>query len=374
MEISRRQVYSIIAACAAALTVIILLLVLPIIPRTKNPPIKIGALISLTGIGADMTDVRDGMAVAVDEINAHGGINGSRIDLIVEDSKSEPDEAVKKFRMIETSEKPLLFTGTLSSVSLKLAPVAEKAKVPLICLVATNPTITENREWVYSFFPTAELEVPPIISIIKQFGVTDFGMLYLDDAYGRSVYQEMSKQFADADDSFHGIEYTITTTDFREQIELLKNSEAVYAVGYASHLHNIFTQLKEADYRGIILAPSTATTPDFRDNGRSDNIYVAAPIIYKENYRFSKQIKEAYEKRYKKKFNHYAATGYEFLKLIASVLEDIPVTREALQKELEKGFVYPGILGDIIIESGESVLAFPLYPAKVMDGKLEYSF
>ncbi len=56
------------------------------------------------------------------------------------------------------------------------------------------------------------------------------------------------------------------------------------------------------------------------------------------------------------------------------MLEDIPVTREALQRELEKGFVYPGILGDIIIGSGESVIAFPLYPAKIVDGKLEYSF
>ncbi len=293
MGISRRQLYLLFAIIALIIAGVILLLVLLIVPRIKNPPIKIGALISLTGFGSGMTDVRDGMAVAVDEINTHGGVNGREIDLIVEDNKSEPDTAVEQLKMIETRENPLLFTSTLSSVSLKLAPVAEKAKVPLICLVATNPTITENREWVYSFFPTAELEVPPIISIIKKIGVTDFGMLYLDDAYGRSVYEEVKKQFNTEDGSLHGIEYGMSTTDFHEQIELLKNTEALYAVGFASHLHNIFTQLKEEDYRGVILGPSTATIPDFLTNSSSDNIYVAAPIIYKENYRFSKRIKEA---------------------------------------------------------------------------------
>ena len=86
----------------------------------KKEPIKIGAILSLSGPGESYgKDVREGMVLAVDEINSWGGINGRYIELIIEDSKTNPQEGKKAFNKIEADHHPLLYVSNLSSVSVQ---------------------------------------------------------------------------------------------------------------------------------------------------------------------------------------------------------------------------------------------------------------
>ena len=86
----------------------------------KKEPIKIGAILSLSGPGGFYgEEARDGMLLAVDEINAWGGINGRYIELIIEDSKTKPQEGKEGFKSIEEAHHPLLYVSNLSSVSVQ---------------------------------------------------------------------------------------------------------------------------------------------------------------------------------------------------------------------------------------------------------------
>ena len=76
---------------------------------SNNNTIKIGAIIPLSGAASHLVDVRDAMNLAVQEVNSLGGINGKKIEFIVEDSKSDKDEAQKVFYEIEEKHKPLFF-------------------------------------------------------------------------------------------------------------------------------------------------------------------------------------------------------------------------------------------------------------------------
>ncbi len=68
----------------------------------KKEPIKIGAILSLSGPGkGEGTGARDGLVLAADEINSRGGINGREIELIIEDSQTNPEEGKKAFSKIE---------------------------------------------------------------------------------------------------------------------------------------------------------------------------------------------------------------------------------------------------------------------------------
>ena len=88
----------------------------------KQEPVKIGAIISLTGPSSNLIDVKDGMELAVDEINSWGGIDGRKIKLVVEDSKSSPEEGKTAFQRLEADEHPDLYVSVTSSVSMVLAP------------------------------------------------------------------------------------------------------------------------------------------------------------------------------------------------------------------------------------------------------------
>jgi branched-chain amino acid transport system substrate-binding protein len=75
----------------------------------EEGPIKIGAIISLSGSASHLTDVRDAMLLAVKEINFWGGVNGRKIELIVGDSEINPEEGQKAFSRIETEHHPVLY-------------------------------------------------------------------------------------------------------------------------------------------------------------------------------------------------------------------------------------------------------------------------
>jgi branched-chain amino acid transport system substrate-binding protein len=89
--------------------------------------IRIGAIDPLTGpMAAYGEPVRDGMILAVEEINAQGGINGRKIELLLEDDGGDPKNAVNAFTKLATVSKVPVIIGPLSSgCSMATAPLAE---------------------------------------------------------------------------------------------------------------------------------------------------------------------------------------------------------------------------------------------------------
>jgi branched-chain amino acid transport system substrate-binding protein len=125
-------------------------------------PIKIGAILALSGNSATLgAGVRDGLQLAVDEVNKRGGVNGSKIDLIIEDSKSDPQTGVECFNRIENTHHPLFFVSQMSSVGIALAPLAEEKRVVLVGVAIAAVDFTRTREWVFRYWPLGQAYMPP---------------------------------------------------------------------------------------------------------------------------------------------------------------------------------------------------------------------
>ena len=138
----------------------------------KKKPIKIGAILSLSGVEPSVGhNVKDGMLMAIDEVNSWGGVNGRQLELIIEDSRSDPESGKLAFSKLESDHQPQFYVSILSSVSVAVAPLAARNEVVLIGLVATAPKLTKQNEWVFRYYPTALDEVPPIISLLKDLKV-----------------------------------------------------------------------------------------------------------------------------------------------------------------------------------------------------------
>jgi len=151
--------------------------------------IKIGVNLSITGAASDIgIQMRDGMQLAVDEINSRDGINGRNVELIIVDDESNPEKAKKAFLEIEETHAPLLYISSLSSLSTAVSPLAEENEVVLIAIAATAPGVTKQKEWTYRYFPTADDEVIPIMRILKDFNVNNLGILYQNDMFWPCYY------------------------------------------------------------------------------------------------------------------------------------------------------------------------------------------
>ena len=102
-----------------------------------------------------------------------------------------------------------------------------------------------------------------------------------------------------------------------------------------------------------------------------EDAYINAPILYNnEAGEKIKSFKENFEKKYNSPVNHYAANGYDAIKLIEQTIKSSGDSRESLREGLAKLESFTGVLGDVEINGRD--IGFSLYPAKIENGEVIY--
>jgi len=113
--------------------------------------IKIGEYASLTGKEASFgQSSHKGITMAIEEINAAGGVLGRRIELITEDNQTVPGQSGTIVRKLIARDKVVALLGEVSSGrSLEAAPIAQAARIPMIAPAATNPKVTQVGSYIF---------------------------------------------------------------------------------------------------------------------------------------------------------------------------------------------------------------------------------
>ena len=132
-------------ACGTCLWALLLVIAVHSSPVAAQPPIRIGEINSYSGIAAGFTlPYRQAVEMAVEEVNAAGGLLGRRVEVLFRDDKGNPAEAVKHAQELLFAEKVHLLAGTfLSHVGLAVSDVARQNKA---LFVAAEP-LTEALTW-----------------------------------------------------------------------------------------------------------------------------------------------------------------------------------------------------------------------------------
>ncbi len=336
-----------------------------------NSKIKIGAILTLSGPGSNHVDVRDGMLLAVDEINKRGGINGRKINLVVRDSQSDPKAGLRAFEDIEQEDRPIMYFSTLTTVSKAISPLAEKNKVVLMGLVVSAPDFTKDKEWTYRFYPTTEDEAKSALFHTKYLKIKRLGIMYQDEPYGMSVKDKLEAKFTEKGGIVMAETFEVKNPDFSGAVERLVDTDAVCIVGYAGNMVLAIEKLKESGYAGKIIGTS-GVAGLAESNPEINGIYIVTPSIYNENYRYVMELKEKFESRYNRELTHHVAIGYEAINLMTGLMEGKELSRESVKTVLEKGFVFPCVFGDIEVKPGGHDISTPLLPAYVKDNKIDY--
>ena len=130
---------------------------------------KIGISAGLTGYAATVDrGWTDGVRVAVDALNAKGGINGRKLEVIVEDNRSEPQEAVTVYRKMISSDKVDIFlSGCVSAGNLAAAGIVVRAQIPMV-LCSILPQVEDHVKWAFSTLPPARFEVEKRFEYLKE--------------------------------------------------------------------------------------------------------------------------------------------------------------------------------------------------------------
>jgi ABC-type branched-subunit amino acid transport system substrate-binding protein len=164
---------------------------------------KIGISAGLTGYAATVDrGWRDGVEVAAAALNAKGGIMGSKIEVITEDNKSEPQEAVTVYRKMISSDKVNIFlSGCVSAGNFAGAPLTVRAQIPMV-LCSILPQNPDHVKWAFSTLPPAGFEVSTRLEYLKvKTQIKKVGVLH-----DPSPYAVLQKNIAQKTATNYGVE------------------------------------------------------------------------------------------------------------------------------------------------------------------------
>jgi ABC-type branched-subunit amino acid transport system substrate-binding protein len=163
---------------------------------------KIGASVGLTGYAATVDRAwRDGVQIAVDFVNAKGGVNGRKLELIAEDNRSEPQEAVTVYRKMIADKVDVFISGCVSAGNFAAAAMVVRAQIPMV-LCSILPQNEEHVKWAFSTIPPARFEVEKRMEYLKDHTkVTRIGVLH-----DPTPYANLQKVAAEKSASTYGLQ------------------------------------------------------------------------------------------------------------------------------------------------------------------------
>jgi branched-chain amino acid transport system substrate-binding protein len=151
--------------------------------------VKVGAVLSVTGPASFLGDPeKKTLEIYVEDINAKGGVNGQKLQLVVYDDGADAN-AARTFatRLVEEDKIVAMVGGTTTGATLAMIPVFEDAQIPLISLAGAIQIIEPVRKWVFKTPHTDKMACEKIFADIKRRNLTTVALIAGTDAFGKSM-------------------------------------------------------------------------------------------------------------------------------------------------------------------------------------------
>ncbi len=252
-------------------------------PGVSDTEVRIGIHLSLSGPASFVGQgSRVGAALALKEINDHGGVNGRKLVAVYVDDKGSPDGGVSAVRRLVDEEKVFMVLGAGTSTStVPVLPYFDRNGVPYYVSLASDPAVTEKfRRNVYSGATASQSSMAQGMAdfVVSHFHPKRVAFMQCDQGHCMAGVPRVKAALEKA-----GVAVTMTNfnsgdTDFTGQIQQIKsaNPDVVFVYGLAADGPRIFPQLRRAGVQAQIVADTSLADPTVAKNaGKSADGFCA---------------------------------------------------------------------------------------------------
>ena len=349
--------------------------------QSGGDTIKVGEYASLTGSEATFgQSSHKGTQLAVDELNASGGVLGKKIQLLTEDNQSQAGQSATVVRKLISSDGVVAILGEVaSSRSLEAAPICQQNKIPMISPASTNPKVTEAGDYIFRVCfidpfqgtvmanfarKTLKLQKVAVLTDVKSdysVGLAKFFKEGLVAGGGKIAVEQ---------------NYSGGDKDFNAQLTSIKasNPDGIFVPGYYTEVGLIALQAKQL---GL-------TVPIFGGDGWESSSLVPIGGTALEGDYFSTHFSpedtspavQNFVKQYKQKFSEtpdaMAALGYDSVMILADAMKKTGSTdgakvRDALAAEKD----FPGVTGNLTMDANRNA-SKPAVILTIKNGAFKY--
>ena len=349
--------------------------------QQETGEILIGEFGSLTGTTATFgISTRNGVDLAIDEVNNAGGILGKKVRVIVEDDQGKPEEAQTVVTKLINRDRVVAVLGEVaSSRSLAAAPVCQSNRIPMITPSSTNPKVTEIGDYIFRVcfidpfqgfvmakFASQSLKIKNV-AVLRD--IKNDYSVGLADVFVQNFTKMGGKIVADQS-------YSEGDTDFSAQLTSIRstNPEAIFVPGYYTEVGLIARQARKLGLTIPLMGGDGWDSPKLWEIGGEalNNCYYSNHYSVDDPSPAIQKFVADYKKRFNQVPDALAALGYDAARILFDAFKraggtDAAKVRDALAQTKD----FPGVTGTITIDENRNAVK-PAVVLRVKDGKLEF--
>lgn len=357
--------------------------------ESSSEEIKVGFVGPLTGDYANYgTLCKQAVEMAIEEINAKGGVSGKQIKLYAEDSEGDSQKALAATEKLSSSDKVCAIIGPiLTGETFSVAERVQQEGLVIITPSASHKDITAIGDYIWRTTPSDGLQGVVAGKYWSQvLGYKKLAVLYAKNDYSQGLYESMAESFEEEGGEIVATEtFMVGDKDFKTQLTKLKNTdaEAIYIPDYTTEMAQILEQASQLQVNKPFLSG---------DGFLSEEIYTLAGqytdgVVYTasaqvEESNSAKEFKEKYTAKYGVGPDSFATNAYDATYILASVIEKVGTDRKAIKEGMKEVKDFVGVNGVINFDEQGDLVAYqgiyevhgntPVYIGafQVVDGKV----
>ena len=324
-------------------------------PVSAADEIAVGAVTPLTGkLAVYGEGFQKAMLLALDEVNAAGGINGKTMKIVFEDNNSTSKGSVSAIQKLITIDKfPVIFGPAASSNFLAVCPIAQQNETILIGAESAAESISKCGSYVFRVFPSDLLQGKGVAELAEYLNQKEVVLTYINNDWGVGLAEVFKENFLKSGGKLiDEFAYDEGKTDYRSEIlRIKKNSpKAVVNLTYIKEGATMLKQAYETKVEVQWLMGSAAKSPKLVELAgvTAEGVIGTYPTFSEDTSQY-RAFKEGWDKKYPdQKTPIFGEYNYDMVKLTAEALKraksmSASDIRSALI-EASKGYV--GVTGD----------------------------
>lgn len=326
--------------------------------------IVIGEYSSMTGGTSTFgQNTHKGITLAVDEINAAGGINGKKIKLVTEDDESKAEKVVAVVQKLISSDKVVAVLGEVaSSRSMLAADVCQPAKTPMISPSSTNPKVTQKGDYIFRVCFTDDFQAVVAAHFAYDQGYRNVAVFKdVKNDYSTAFAEIFTKEFTKLGGKISGEQsYQEKDADFKAQLGNLKsgNPDAMLVPGYYNEVGTIARQAREAGMNIPLIGGDGWESPNLVPGAGT-----ALEGCFFTNHSFSRDMPDPliqkfvanYKKAYNEEPTALSGLAYDAAMVLATALKGAKTLDGAGIRDAIAGVKdYQGVTGKITIDANRN--------------------
>jgi branched-chain amino acid transport system substrate-binding protein len=297
--------------------------------------VKIGIILPLTGSQAAFGEaLKNGYLIALDEINAKGGVLGKKLELDVYDDQSKPDQAVQGVSKLADQDHMPLILGSYSSEStMAMIPAVTHRQVPLIIPIAVADNLLDSKSpWIFRVGASTTDYASATVGFLKDNGAPGtMAIVYENTNFGQSSMKAMAAVAQAGGIKLVAVEpYEAKSPDYRAVLQRVKraNPEVIYFCSYLLDATTLMRQSQEIDldpryYTSAGTGFAIAEFPTSKGAGKNaEYTFTVMQWLPEARWAGSKEFDAEYFRCYNGHPTHHPMSAYATLQVAAHAIND----------------------------------------------------